>query len=558
MRSFKPTSTRSRSRGLSPYAVPAALVLAAACTGVGDIDGLGGRYGTDASAPGTETPDGSASLKDEGVSPLRALTPYELQNSMKDLFGDDANELRALQPAAVKRGVEALGGDGFLFTGSRADQLEDLLYSIATRLSQGEGQYGVCARAADDFSCLRAAYTEVLPRLYRHPVDAGQLEALVKIASDNVGLLGRQDAIARSLEGALLAPDFLYLTNLGPEGTYPGVMTPFELASRMAFTIWSSVPDAELVSAAAAGGLTEQAGIEAQAQRLLADPKSSRGISRFVLGWSDALSLASRNKGGVAEWTPEIASDALTETRSFVEAWWKGPNPTFANLLVADHTFVNARLASYYGLPAPAGDGFQKVQLAPGSGRGGLLTQATFLAATTGSAGTSPTQRGRWVQERGLCRIFNAPADTQAPDGPVHKDGDQVRDFHERLMTAGCSTGCHMQLEPPGFVFEAYDGIGRTQTMEQGRPIRTDATLQTASDLDATYANAAGLIGAMSTSNDVRTCVASFFAAHGLGRNTTGNDAALTTSLQAALATDARQAMLLLVSSPTFRAAVKP
>ena len=524
---------------------------------MGDIDGLGGRYANDAST-GTDVPEGGVALKDDGVSPLRALTPYELQNSVKDLFGDEANELRGLQPPAVKRGVEALGGDGFLFAGSRADQLEDILYTVATRLSQGDAPFGACAKASDDFTCLRAAYTEVLPRLYRHPVDAAQLEALVKVAVDNAGLLGRPDAIARSLEGALLSPDFLYLTNLGPEGSYPGVMTPFELAGRMSFAVWSSVPDQALVDAAAAGGLVEQADIETQAKRLLADPKSSRGISRFVLGWSDALSLAARNKGGAAAWTPEIASDALTETRSYVEGWWASPTPTFASLLVSDHTYVNARLAAYYGLQAPAGEGFQKVMVTPDSGRGGLLTQATFLAATTGSAGTSPTQRGRWVQERGLCRVFEAPADTQGPNGPVHQEGDQVRDFHERLMTAGCSAGCHVQLEPPGFVFEGYDGIGRRQATDQGRPVRTDATLQTSSDLDRTYANAAEMIGAMSTSNDVRKCVASYFAAHGLGRNPTRDDTVLTASLDAALATDARQAMLLLVSSPTFRAAVKP
>ncbi|RYG80123.1 hypothetical protein EON77_08345, partial [bacterium] len=111
--------------------MPAAVVLAAACTGVGDIDGLGGRYANDASTR-TDVPEGGVALKDDGVAPLRALTPYELQNSVKDLFGDEANELRGLQPPAVKRGVEALGGDGFLFAGSRADQLEDILYTVAT------------------------------------------------------------------------------------------------------------------------------------------------------------------------------------------------------------------------------------------------------------------------------------------------------------------------------------------------------------------------------------------------------------------------------------------
>ena len=433
-----------------------------------------------------------------------------------------------------------------------------MLYSIGTRISKGDGKFGSCAKASGDFACLTNAYNETLESLYRHPIDAAQVSALVKIAADNAELLGRQDAVARSIESALLSPDFIYLTNVGEEGKSNGLMTPYELASRMAFAIWASAPDAALIEAAKTGGLSKQVDIEAQAKRMLDDPKSSRGITRFILGWSGALSLASRNKAGDAAWTPEIANDALNETRAFVDNWWKSGAPSFANLLEADHTFASKKLAAYYGLPFPGGTGVQKIMLPANSGRGGLLTQTTFLAASTGSIGTSSTQRGHWVQERALCRAMVAPANTNPPDGPIErKDSDQARDYHERLITTGCSSACHKQLEPPGFLFEGYDGIGRKQSAEKGKPIRTDATVSSGTDIDGTYPNAAPFITALGKSDVVRGCVANFMLGHGFGREATDKDAALRDSVKEALKTDAKKAMLLLVSAPTFRAAVK-
>ncbi len=533
--------------------VVAASVMIGACTGFTGDDGSGGVGGTG----GTGSPKTLSEIGGS-VLPLRPLTPYELRNTISDILGDEAPEIAELQPVAVAQGIESLGGTGFLFEGAVADTLDDAFYRVASRVTTGKGMLSSCAAQTGSFECLKALYADLLPRLHRgDPSVDTTIEALVKVATDNEVQLGRPDAIARSLEAALLWPSLLYLTSIGSEGKPTGELSALELASRMSYTAWSSAPDRDLLKAATSGMLVSQAQIEGQAKRLLADPRSARGISRFVLGWAGALNLGKRNKSAGKEWTAEIARDAVQESQAFLSDWWLGAAPTFSGLLNADHSFVTERLASYYGVPFPGGSGVQRVKWPSGSTRTGLLTQALWLAASSGSERTSPTQRGRWVYERALCRTIVAPADIQGPDGPSHMANDQTRDFHERLMTAKCSGACHTQLEPLGFAFEGFDGIGRAQSVEAGRPVRTDAKPTTGSDIDAVYTDAKSFSRGLSASDTTLGCAAEYLAAHGLGRVVGEPDAALTAQLKTGLRTNARDAMFALISSPVFRRIAK-
>ena len=284
---------------------------------------------------------------------------------------------------------------------------------------------------------------------------------------------------------------------------------------------------------------------------MLADPRAARGMSRFVRNWTGIINLPSITRRDSA-WTPALASDALGETDRYVAAWFDGDRRSFGALLNGTTTFVTPALAAFYGAPL-SGEGFQAMPLP--DERIGLLTQASFLAMYAVESASSPTLRGKWFMERALCQGMGAPPADALAMAPKFEPDMQTRDWHEALeRTKGCAA-CHSRMEPPGYVFEGFDAIGRARTTEKGRPIRTDAKLATGSDMDLSFSGPRDFARAVGESATVRTCFSTHLLGYAFGRDTNPNDAALATAVSTALATDVREAIVILATSKAFRRA---
>lgn len=509
--------------------------------------GCAGLIGGEPTGEGTPRGDGETPAS---TLPLRALTPYELQNTIGDVFGDKATEIGALQPASLRSYIETTGDTGIAWAGERGSGLEEALYRVATRMVSAGGRFADCAAAAGD-SCLRESMQTALPLLWRRAVLPEDIDTIAKVLNDNIAAIGRKDAMARALQVAMMSADALYLTSIGDGKSKE--LTGAELAGRMSYVVWSSAPDKALLDEALAGKLSSKEGRELAARRLIADPKSARGISRFFTAWIGGLNLDMRVKDP-SVWNAKLRADSLAETRAFVESWWTAASPPqWKSLLRSDSTFLTEDLAKHYGVAFPGGEGIQQVKLDAASRRHGLLSQASFLTSSTASTGSSPTLRGRWVLEHALCIAQGAPPADTVSNGPPKEAWMSTRDYHEKLQEAPGCKACHQSLEPSGYAFEVYDGVGRLRLREADKDVRNNTQMAIGKDIDGSYASEKEFFDALATSATVRSCVARHLLEYTMGRAASAEDASLREAVANGLANDAREALLQLLLSDSFR-----
>lgn len=528
----------NRSRG--------ALLLAGVMATAGCLGNIGGSTNTD----GSDNPDGLVKT-DPTVVPLRALTPFELATTLRDLQQVDVSAIEALQPASVKGNVETLGSQDMVWGGDRADSLERALYDTATKYVNDGSQKACAEQSGTDFSCLKTELQRVLPLLFRRDISDADIEPYVAVASSNASALGRKDAVARAWVSAWMSSDFLYLTNIGEDGSQQ--LTQNELAGRLAYTLWQSAPDAELLAAAKSGKLASDADIEAQARRMLNDAKGVRGLSRFVQGWAGILNIGSRAKDS-PDWNSSIIAQGMGETQQYLETWARSSDRSVRSLLYSPTAYVTPDLANFYGIQYPSGaSGYAAVQLPPESRRYGLLTQLTFLGASTATVASSPAVRGHWAIEKLFCQAMGLPDPNTVAAGPKKQPTDSTRDYFERLGTeSGCSA-CHKRLDAPGFPFEIYDGAGKLRLIEQNREVKSNTNLAIGSDIDANYPTEKEFFAAVAGSANVRSCLSTFMTSYALGRPATTDDKPLIDDASKKGEADTREALIAIVRSPSFR-----
>ena len=315
-------------------------------------------------------------------------------------------------------------------------------------------------------------------RAYRRPATDAEVERLagfVDIAmKENAGFLeGMQVAI----QAALCSPRFLFRWEMDPESMKPGDvrdLSDYEVASRLSYFLWSSMPDDELLGLAERGELRKDGNIAKQAARMLQDWKAHAFVENFAGQW-----LQIRNMYDVAidpdafpRWDDSLKPEMERETHRFFEAIMKENRPV-TDLLDADFTFLNEKLARFYGIDGVKGDEFQRVTLPPGSARGGVLTQASVLLATSTPTRTSPVIRGKWILEQ----ILGTPPPPPPPDVPPLKEqaatnqsGSLRQRLEEHRSSPECA-GCHSQMDPLGFALENFDATGAWRDKDGKFPI---------------------------------------------------------------------------------------
>ncbi len=316
----------------------------------------------------------------------------------------------------------------------------------------------------------------LMRRAYRRPVSAADVQGPFNLYT-KARVEGDFDAgIEMALAGVLVSPQFLFRVEQDPAGVPPNTayrISDLELASRLSFFVWSSIPDEPLLTVAEAGTLHQPAVLERQVRRMLADPRSRALVDNFAAQW-----LRLRNLDSITpdmrlfpDFDDNLRQAFRQETELFVESIIREDRSAL-DLLRANYTFLNERLAKHYGIPNVYGTRFRRVALDEDSWRGGLLRQGSILTVTSYATRTSPVLRGKYV----LDNFLGVPPPPPLPDVPALKDNTvngrlAVRDrLSEHRTNANCAP-CHNMMDPLGLSLEKYDAVGRRRTIEAGAAI---------------------------------------------------------------------------------------
>jgi mono/diheme cytochrome c family protein len=330
--------------------------------------------------------------------------------------------------------------------------------------------------------CARQILTTLATRAYRRPLTEEDTETLVEFYKAGRAAGTFSDGIQRGLERILASPSFLFRIERGPANLAAGStyrLGDLELASRMSFFIWSSIPDEELLNLAVLGRLKDPAVVEQQVKRMLADPRSDALVDNFANQWLKLGKIVAvkPDEYEFPEFDENLRGAIQEETKRFI-AGQLHEDRSVTDLLSADYTFVNDRLARHYGIPNIYGSQFRKATFKDGI-RGGLLGQASILTATSYPNRTSPVVRGRWLLEN----MLGAPPPPPPPDVPALKESGaegQPKSVRERMeghrKNPTCAA-CHVRMDPLGFSLENFDGLGKWRTMSDGVPIDASASL---------------------------------------------------------------------------------
>jgi hypothetical protein len=329
--------------------------------------------------------------------------------------------------------------------------------------------------------CARNILSTLATRAYRRPVSESEIETLLEFYKAGRPDRGFDAGIQRGIERILAAPSFLFRIEHEPAGLTAGSvyrLGDLDLASRLSFFLWSSIPDDELRDAAARGTLQDPAVVEQQVARMLRDPRSNALVDHFASRWLELSKLP-----GVVpdtELYPEFDEnlrEAMEQETKLFLASQLHENRSVLELLTADYSFLNERLATHYGIRNIYGSHFRRVRFTDDN-RGGLLGQSGILTLTSYPNRTSVTMRGKWL----LANLLGAPPPPPPPDIPALKaagvDG-QPRSLRERMemhRNSPACASCHQRMDPLGFALENFDAVGKWRTTSDGASIDAAAS----------------------------------------------------------------------------------
>jgi hypothetical protein len=374
-------------------------------------------------------------------------------------------------------------------------------------------------RAVEDARSARAILSTFARRAWRRPVQPAEIDRLMALydLAEKHGD-GFKAGVKLAMKAVIVSPHFLFIGEPQPGSASPKSVEPLDeitLASRLSYFLWSSMPDDELIGLAERGQLRRN--LEPQVRRMLASPKSHALVENFAGQWLQVrlLDTSEPDKSMFPDFDAALRSAMQTETDLFFENVMHEDRSVF-DFLTADYTFVNARLAKFYGLPNVTGDDFQKVSL-QGTQRRGVLTQASVLTLTSNPTRTSPVKRGKWVLEN----LLGTPPPPPPPNVPALDDKDRKltgtlrQQMEQHRANPNCAS-CHARMDPIGFGLENFDAIGAWRDKDGNAPIDPAGRLATGDSFGGAVELAQLL--AHKRSNEFLHCMAEKMLTYALGR----------------------------------------
>lgn len=541
MREFQEQNWRARASWGA--AVLALASLACSSTEGGGNDANGGGSGSSAGSGGTSEPPVIRPDVDPGRVAIHRLNNTEYNNTVRDLLQTQS------APAANFLAEEGLSFDNIAsalgMTGAQYEKYfgaaRDLMTEVGANPTQ-LGRFMTCTPAASPDPCARTIIEAFGQKVYRRPLDGDEVNRAMRVfdaemTRSNSG----KDALVLTVRAMLSAANFLYRIEYdeNPASLTPHALSPYELASRLSYLHWSSMPDDALFAAAKDRSLLGNAALEAQVERMLKDGKGAAFIESFAGQWLDIRKLVTHSVTPQVfpSYTTALSDSMLQEGYLWFQEFVAQDHP-LSDWFTADYNYVNDALAQHYGMPAP-GSGAQLTRVSVTTDqRRGFLGLASFLTHTSFPSRTSPTLRGVWVISELLCSPPPPPPadipkleESATPDEANQPAGSEnVKERLERHRSEPACKACHAILDPIGLGLERYDGVGRYRESYGNNDAIDPAGVLPDGTPFAGPEQLGQLVG-----QDARfsACVASKAFTYALGREIEASDAMPLTALEA-------------------------
>jgi hypothetical protein len=494
----------------------AAVSLLPSCQDV--LGNLTGRRNADdasgeVNGAGTVTGVGTASACTSGWVGLQRFTHAEYDATLSDLFGMPVKASSKLPPASA--GI--YDNDFHVTAPFPTEEIESVFDISNSVITDALANPAIAktivpcdAGAVGPAACARTVLTRMGELAYRRPLESVELDSLVTMAQT---ITPFQDGIALALRSLISSPSFLYrvIRNEAPDdATATHALTPHEVASRLSYFLWGTMPDADLFAAANSGKLD----VKVQLKRMMASSRALELHKNVLASWYglDRLAEHAVDKEKYPEFDDSLRADMTTETKMLIQDVVKsGQNPM--TLFSVNYTFLNARMAKHYGIDGVTGSEFRKVTL-PGDKRRGITTHASLLTANSQPGMPSIVHRGVWLADKVLCTKFE-PVTGAIPPEPAADGSAQTR---RQAAIAQRSTGtcgsCHAKIDPFGFSLDNYDALGRYQAKENGLPIDPSGKFLTGE----AFANAIEMINVLQEHKETAECVTNHYLSYAVGR----------------------------------------
>lgn len=467
---------------------------------------------------------------DPGRVVLRRLNRAEYDNTVRDLLGTSTTPAKDTFAADdVADGFDTIG-QKLVMSLLLAEQIQTATETLVTELVGRPAGDAFRTRilactptTANAATCYQQILSGFMRNAYRRPVTSEEVQARVTLASSIATSSGDpMEGLKGALKSVLMSPNFLYRVELGdPKSTAAAPVNDYELATRLSYFLWGSMPDSALSAAADAKKLTPAgADLDAQIDRMLSDAKFDGFVASFAGQWlstRDALQWVADDTK-FPTFDDALRTSMPQETNLFFKSLFAEKQPLQA-LLLADYTYANDRLAKHYGIAAGQA-AFTRTSL-QGSPRQGILTQESFLTVTSYPFRTSPVRRADWILEHLLCDP-PPPAPPGVP--PLNETvpmATTLRAHFEQHRSSPACASCHQIMDPIGFALENFDAIGGYRTMDNGAPVDASGQLADGTPLSG----AKDLAQAIAADADYPICLAKQLLTYGVGRSFSAPDA---------------------------------
>ncbi|MEZ4249807.1 MAG: DUF1592 domain-containing protein [Polyangiales bacterium] len=441
---------------------------------------------------------------------MRRITQEQYVHLVRDLFGEDVVLPTGLEPDVRVDGLEQVGAHLATVSPRGVDQYQTAAEEIAKQAVAPErrGRWLECEPTGPvDRACAERALRSVGRRAWRRPLSREELDGLLALAEHASGVLGDfHEGMVYALSGLLQSPYFLYRIEVGAEGD-DGVRrhTDWEMAERLSFFFWNRGPDDALLDAAGRGELTDPVRYAEHVDRVMADARTHEGVRAFFTDMLalDTLDELQKDSTVFEHFTADVGPAAREETLRVIDHLVFDLDADYRDLLTTRTTFLDRKLASIYGVPAPAREGFARYDFPEDSVRQGLLGHVSVLASQSHSSTTSPTLRGIFMRKVLLCGSIPPPpgdVDTSIPE-PIPGSVTLRQRVARHLEDPTCA-GCHRLMDPLGLGLENFDALGRWRTEENG------ARIDASGDVNGvTFVDAAELAHTIAASPDYTRCL---------------------------------------------------
>jgi hypothetical protein len=461
--------------------------------------------------------------------PLRRLTRIEYNHTVFDLFADASKPADAWLPDPIALGFDNNAASQVV-TLQVAEQFMAAAEAVAETAVIKLDALLPCAPSKDGARpCATKLIDALAAKAYRRPLTDADRQRLLAVYDRGEQLSGFATGIRLMIEAVLQSPYFLYRVEMGTGGApAPGLarLSDHEIAARLSYLLWATLPDQELRAAADAGKLSTKTQIRAQAERMLGDARARNGVANFTRQWAslDELKQTNRHPKLYPQFSKDLVPWIAQGTTLFVDHVTFSSAPgDFRELMTASYALANERTASLWGASGVSGDDYRQVPVSPAQ-RAGFITDVGWLTARSKYDQSDPVARGVFVLEHLLCKSMpDPPDDVQINVPPVDESMTTRERFAVHTSHAQCA-GCHKLIDGIGFGFEHYDALGSWRDRENAKPIDASGEVLGTGALDGKFDGAVALAHKLADSDAAQRCFATQWFRYAYGRGETPQD----------------------------------